>query len=128
MLFLQALLFFMFGISVVAIPTSPTISDISRRQESKGRTPPSSPRTGRQDGNAQLEKPDLDGLWEAHSTDVYPPYTYMRISKGTISGIWPRQQFDRLNRRLEGQDWKRVDPASMVDIVSDFSLFGNLTF
>ncbi|KAF8324813.1 hypothetical protein F5887DRAFT_1204278 [Amanita rubescens] len=114
MLFLQALLFFMFGISVVAIPTSPMISDISRRgpKESKGKTPPSSPHTGH-------KKPDLDGLWKNNDPDEYPSDSYMKITEGTIIAIWPPIRYtgrQSPERRLQEKEWNRETNPSKTRI------------
>ena len=62
MLFLQALLLFVFGIYGVAIPISPMISHISPRSNVEPNSGPTEQHTvatvGHQDGFAKLEKPE----------------------------------------------------------------------
>ncbi|KAF8342446.1 hypothetical protein F5887DRAFT_357886 [Amanita rubescens] len=87
----------MLGISVVAIPISPMISDISPRTngESEGQTPSGQhslhDTSHHHGGNAQHEKQE-DGLWTAyhHEYNSMKRKTYyLKIVKGAIVGLWP---------------------------------------
>ena len=129
MLFLQALLFFILGISVVAIPISPMISDISPRSNNlnhhSGQQSPHT--TG---GVAKLEYPK-DGLW----TGFYCPpgggtheTYYMKIIRGDVVGFWPKLDNEEVKTELfKNNDWNREEDLESTRKVSDFPLFENLT-
>ena len=124
----------MLGVSVVANPISPTISDISLRaneEPSEGQSSGqhSQDTTVNQDGDTHPEK-RLDGVWHtlSYKNTVKPVTIYMKIRNGVMVGIWPpRKLLSTVKRLFENEQWNRERDLSLVRIVSDFPLFENLT-
>jgi hypothetical protein len=142
MLFLQALVSFMLGISVVAIPITPMISDISPRDDGKpeGQTPSEQhslhDTSHHHGGNAwQLQKPE-DGLWSTSNSPRRGRYTkpvsipyFMKIVNGDIVDFEPKPS-DRiiaLNQLFMNKVWFREEELKLAVSVSDFPLFENPT-
>jgi hypothetical protein len=119
MLFLQALLFFILGISVVAIPISPMISDISPRGTGESVQHSSS-----------HEKSKLDGLWTAYHREYHTrkfTMSYMKIINEAIVRIWPVPDQKEAAEELVfgGQvpvQWHREETPNAADLVSGFPL------
>jgi hypothetical protein len=126
MLFLPALLFIMLGISVVA---SPMIPAISQRNLPKSR----GPATGRGHGlRGTINRPEdqKDGLWTAYWIDADKKANtfYMKVVGGAIKGISPMPYTEKGTDMLfVKRHWFRQTRLSSIYDVSDFPPFENMT-
>ncbi|KAF8351910.1 hypothetical protein F5887DRAFT_5716 [Amanita rubescens] len=115
LLFLQALLFVILGISVVAIPISPIITDIDISPRSPGKS----------GEHSSSHENQIDGLWVLHHLEYLSrdaATSYMKIINGAIVGFWPLPYGEDAAKELfERQNWLR-----QTDSVSGFPLLENL--